>query len=42
MPMDLGYDWRFSAPGEALAVHMVYERDGARVFDASLALQRSR
>jgi DUF1365 family protein len=40
MPMDLRYDWRFSAPGDALAVHMVCERDGSRVFDASLALER--
>jgi DUF1365 family protein len=40
MPMDLRYDWRFSAPGEALAVHMICEREGAQVFDASLALQR--
>jgi len=40
MPMDLRYDWRFSAPGEALAVHMVCERDGEQLFDASLALQR--
>ena len=40
MPMDLRYDWRFSAPGEALAVHMECEREGARVFDASLALRR--
>jgi DUF1365 family protein len=40
MPMDLRYDWRFSTPGEALAVHMVCERAGAQVFDASLALQR--
>jgi DUF1365 family protein len=40
MPMDLRYDWRFSAPGEVLAVHMECEREGARNFDASLALRR--
>ena len=40
MPMDLRYDWRFSAPGQALAVHMNCEREGRHVFDASLALVR--
>ena len=40
MPMDLRYDWRFSEPGEALAVHMNCERDRQHVFDASLALRR--
>jgi DUF1365 family protein len=40
MPMDMQYDWRFSAPGAALAVHMRCERDGVCVFDASLALHR--
>jgi len=40
MPMDLRYDWRFSTPGDALAVHMVCEQGGEPVFDASLALQR--
>jgi hypothetical protein len=40
MPMDLQYDWRFSSPAEALVVHMRCEREGACVFDASLALQR--
>lgn len=40
MPMDIHYDWRFSAPGDALAVHMNCEREGVRVFDASLTLRR--
>lgn len=40
MPMDVRYDWRFTEPGDALAVHMVCERQGQRTFDASLALQR--
>jgi DUF1365 family protein len=40
MPMNLRYDWRFSPPGEALAVHMLCEREGEKVFDASLALER--
>jgi uncharacterized protein len=41
MPMNLVYDWRFTAPGERLFVQMALERDGARVFDAHLALQRA-
>ncbi|WP_238376650.1 DUF1365 domain-containing protein [Luteimonas abyssi] len=40
MPMDCGYHWRFTAPGEDLRVHMDVERDGVRTFDATLSLQR--
>jgi DUF1365 family protein len=40
LPMDMDYDWRFSAPGESLAVHMENHREGRRVFDATLSLQR--
>lgn len=40
MPMDQGYDWRFSEPGPRLAVHMANLRSGARVFDATLRLRR--
>lgn len=42
MPMDLAYDWHFSAPRERLAVHMALSpgRGGARVFDATLRLAR--
>ena len=40
LPMDMSYDWRFSVPGERLAVHMENFREGARVFDATLELQR--
>ena len=40
MPMDIAYDWRFSAPGETLSVHMENYRQGAKVFDATLALER--
>jgi DUF1365 family protein len=40
LPMDMDYDWRFSVPGESLAVHMENLRAGRRVFDATLALQR--
>lgn len=38
--MDLGYRWRFTPPGERLAVHMENRVDGARVFDATLVLER--
>lgn len=40
MPMDRGYDWRFTAPGDELHVHMDVLRDGVREFDAHLHLQR--
>lgn len=40
MPMEVDYDWRFSAPGERLAVHMENLRGGERCFDATLALRR--
>ena len=40
MPMEQGYDWRFSEPGERLAVHMANLRLGWRVFDATLRLRR--
>lgn len=40
MAMDLDYDWRFTAPGEVLAVHMENRRAGRKLFDASLALRR--
>lgn len=40
MPMDCGYEWRFSAPSEHLFVHMNVERAESRDFDATLTLQR--
>ena len=40
MPMEQGYDWRFSEPGPRLAVHMANLRSGTRVFDATLRLRR--
>ena len=40
MPMEIDYDWRFSVPGDRLAVHMANLRAGERVFDATLALER--
>lgn len=40
MPMDRGYDWRFSVPGDDLHVQMDVLRDGICEFDAHLHLQR--
>jgi len=40
LPMDMDYDWRFTPPGDALAVHMENRRDGQRVFDATMTLRR--
>jgi DUF1365 family protein len=40
MPMDQDYDWTFTEPGESLGVRMVNRRDGERVFDAALNLER--
>jgi len=40
MPMDVDYDWRFAAPGRDLAVHMENHRQGSKLFDATLRLQR--
>jgi DUF1365 family protein len=40
MPAELDYRWRFSHPGERLHVHMENYRAGARLFDATLALER--
>ncbi len=40
MPMDRRYDWRFSAPAEALFVHMQVLRGQQREFDATLRLRR--
>lgn len=40
MPMDISYDWRFTAPGEQVAVQMTSLRQGAEIFSASLQLQK--
>jgi DUF1365 family protein len=40
MGMDQEYDWRFSEPGQKLAVHMENLEGGRRLFDATLALER--
>jgi len=39
-PMDQVYDWRFTTPGERLAVHMRNLEGGRAVFDATLSLER--
>ena len=38
--MDIDYDWRFYAPGEAIRVHMIDREGGQTLFDASLKLKR--
>lgn len=38
--MAIDYDWRFSAPGETLNVHMEDHQDGGKLFDATLTLER--
>ena len=38
--MDRQYDWRFTAPGDDLLVHMNVLRGGEREFDATLNLKR--
>jgi len=40
LPMDMHYDWRFSAPGERLDVHMENWRHGQCEFDSTLTLKR--
>ena len=40
LPMDMDYDWRFTAPEARLLVHMENWRDGAQVFDATMTLER--
>jgi DUF1365 family protein len=40
MPMDMDYDWRFTPPGERLAVHMSSRRQGREIFSASLNLHQ--
>ena len=38
--LDFDYDWRFAAPGRALAVHMDNRGGRRTLFDATLALRR--
>ena len=41
MQMDVDYRWRFSRPGEKLAVYMENKRSGKKIFDVSLNLKRT-
>lgn len=40
MDMAIDYDWRFTAPAATLNVHMEDRKDGRKVFDATLTLER--
>jgi len=40
LPMDLTYEWHFVGPGQRLAVYVEAQREGGRVFDATLTLER--
>lgn len=40
MEMALDYDWRFTAPAQTLGVHMENFRQGTKLFDATLMLER--
>ncbi|MGB5347578.1 MAG: DUF1365 domain-containing protein [Woeseia sp.] len=40
MAMDIDYDWSFLPPDDRLRVFMANNKDGERLFDASLALRR--
>jgi DUF1365 family protein len=40
MEMALDYDWRFTAPAQTLGVHMENFKQGAKLFDATLRLER--
>lgn len=40
MPMDISYDWRFTAPAEQLKVQMTNIQQGKQLFTASLNLQQ--
>lgn len=43
MPMHHGYDWRFTQPGQRLAVHMEnldHQQGDRKVFDSTMSLER--
>jgi DUF1365 family protein len=41
LPMELGYDWRFTTPGDRLVVHMdCVDAAGDKALDATLTLAR--
>jgi DUF1365 family protein len=41
MPMDIAYRWHFSAPGERLPARIENFREGHKIFEAGLDLERS-
>jgi len=40
MAMDIDYEWRTTEPGERLVVHIENSRDGSKLFDATMTLDR--
>lgn len=40
MPMNIDYDWRFSSPNDRLSVYMQNKQSDAKMFDATLTLER--
>ena len=42
MPMDIDYDWALSQPLQRLSIYMANYKDGERIFDAAMALDRLR
>ncbi|MFM9888725.1 MAG: DUF1365 domain-containing protein [Burkholderiales bacterium] len=40
MEMELTYDWRFTPPADTLSVHMENRKQGNKLFDATLTLDR--
>lgn len=42
MPMDIEYTWALSAPEHRLSVFMADSKDGERIFDATMIMQRKK
>jgi DUF1365 family protein len=40
MPMDIRYNWALSKPAERLSVYMANYRDGEKLFDAAMLMER--
>jgi DUF1365 family protein len=40
MPMEIDYHWALSRPGDHLSVYMSNTKEGERIFNASMSLQR--
>ena len=40
MPMDLSYDWSFATPGDRVSVYMANLKDGERIFNAAITMER--